>query len=156
MQVSDKAKMTLPSRLVLVLTLMASGRAMTLAFIARAGDGGAGDPPGAWLMPLIGDAVVGVAALVVAALLWKRPSPTTWVIAVVWSAVAAFDALAAYVVDVQTPWRDFFMIEIFGRSMFFAAAALHIVIIALLARADVRRHHGVAAALSGTTPLALS
>jgi len=60
---------------------------MTLAFIGRAGDGGAGDPPAAWLMPLLGDAVIGVVAVVVAVLAWKRPSPTTWVIAVVWSAI---------------------------------------------------------------------
>ncbi len=129
-------------RIVLGLTLMAAGRAMTLAFIARVGDGGVGDPPDAWLMPLIGDAVVGIAAIVVAWLLWSRPTPAVWVVAVVWSSIGAFDAVAAYVVDVSTPWPEFFMLEIFGRTMFFAAAAMHLVVIWLLTTEEVRSHFG--------------
>ena len=138
MQVIDRLRFA-----VIALTVMASGRAMTIAFIHRAGDGGAGDPPDAWLMPLWGDASVGVAALGVAWLLWKRPSPSSWIIAVIWSSIAAFDALAAYVVDVATPWPDFFMIEIFGRARFFAAAAMHLLIIWLLLRPNVRDSYGV-------------
>ena len=122
---------------------MASGRAMTLAFITRAGDGGPGDPPEPWLMPLIGDAVIGVAALAVAYVLWKRPQPGSWLIAVVWSSLAAFDALAAYLVDLASPWPDFFMLEVFGRAMFFAAAAMHVVIIGLLLRDDVMAYYRV-------------
>ena len=129
-------------KLVVALTLMAAGRAMTLAFVGRAGDGGPGDPPEAWLMPLLGDAVIGVAAIGVAALLLLRPTPTTWVIAVAWSAIGAFDALAAYVVEVTTPWPEFFMLEWFGRSMFFAAAAMHVFIVWLLTRPDVRSRFG--------------
>lgn len=122
---------------------MAVGRAMTLAFIGRAGEGGVGDPPEPWLMPLVGDAVVGVTALGVAWLLWKKPAPSSWLVAVVWSAIATFDALAAYLVDVTTPWPEFFMLELFGRTMFFVAAAMHIVIIGLLLRPDVRTDYGV-------------
>lgn len=130
-------------KLVLALIVMASGRAMTLFFIARAGDGGAGDPPDAWLMPLIGDAAIGLTAIVVALLVWKRPTATTWVIAVVWSAIGAFDAIAAFIVDTSAPWPEFFMLEIFGRSMFFAAAAMHLVIISLLARPAVLASFGM-------------
>ena len=135
--------MTKSTKLALVLILMASGRAMTLAFISRAGDGGPGDPPDAWLMPLVGDAAIGLAALVIAALIWRRRSIATWVAAITWSAIGAFDALAAYLVDVQTPWPDFFMLEVFGRSMFFAATALHIAIIVLLAQPETRAEFGV-------------
>ena len=129
--------------IMLALTVMASGRAMTLLFIGRAGDGGTGDPPDAWLMPLIGDAIVGISALAIAWLLWKRPSPTVWVVAIVWNAIAAFDALAAYVVDVVTPWPEFFMLELFGRSMFFAAAAMHVVLIIMLAQRPLRDRFSV-------------
>lgn len=122
------------TKAVVALTLMASGRAMTLAWITRAGDGGPGDPPDAWLMPLIGDAAVGLTALVVAGLLIWRRTFATWTIAAIWTSIAAFDAIAAFVVDVSSPWPDFFMLEIFGRSMFFAAAAMHY----LLTRDDVR------------------
>ena len=124
-------------KIVIALTAMASGRAMTLAYIGRAGDGGAGDPPDAWLMPLIGDAVIGLAAVAVALLLWKRRTPATWVVAVVWSAIGAFDAIAAYIVETSAPWPEFFMLELVGRTMFFAAAAMHVAIIYLLTRPDV-------------------
>lgn len=135
--------MTTMTKWALAFTLMASGRAMTLAFVARAGDGRPGDPPAAWLMPLIGDAAIGLSAIVIAALIWKFRTVTTWVTAIAWSAIGAFDALAAYVVDIQTPWPDFFMLEIFGRSMFFAATALHLAIIGLLIRPDARADFGV-------------
>lgn len=137
--------------IIIALTLMSAGRAMTLGWILRAGDGGAGDPPSEWLMPLIGDAVVGLAAIAIASLLWSRPNPTTWAIAIAWSAVAAFDALAAYVVDLRSPWPDFFMIELFGRSMFFAAALMHVIIIRLLFTMPVRDELGVPSRV-GSTP----
>ena len=123
-------------KITLVLILMAAGRAITIPFIARAGDGGPGDPPAAWLMPLVGDAAIGVAALGIAALVWWRPSPKTWAAAIAWSAIGAFDAIAALLVDIQVPWPQFFMLEIFGRSMFIAATVLHLVIIYLLTRTD--------------------
>lgn len=130
-------------RFVLALTTLASGRAMTIAFIGRAGDGGPGDPPEAWLMPLIGDAVIGVSAIVVALLIWRRPNPTTWVLAVIWNAIGAFDALAAYVVEVSAPWPEFFMLELVGRSMFFAAAIMHLALIGLLSRPEVLTRFGL-------------
>lgn len=52
-------------KIMAVLTAMLIGRAMTLAFIHRAGGEGVGDPPAAWLMPLLGDAVIGVSGLLV-------------------------------------------------------------------------------------------
>ncbi len=134
---------TLKRRIIVALTLMAAGRAMTLAYIGRAGDGGSGDPPAAWLMPLVGDAFVGLAAIVVAALIVVRPSFPTWVVAVVWSSIGAFDALAAFLVELSDPWPSFFMLEIFGRSMFFVAAAMHVVIVVLLTRPDVKAAFGV-------------
>lgn len=135
--------MDLKTRLAAIFTLMTAGRAMTLAFVARAGDGGAGDPPAAWLMPLIGDAIVGVAALVIAYLIWQRPSPRTWLVAVVWSAIAIFDAGAAWIVHSSNPWPEFFMIEFAGASMFPAAIVLHLVIAWLLFQPSVRQRFGV-------------
>lgn len=139
MQVTQSRRPLLLSLLV----IMATGRAMTLAFIHRVGDGGPGDPPDAWLMPLVGDAIIGIAALAVAALLWKRPSPVSWLIAVVWTVVAAFDAMAAWLVEISTPWPDFFMLELVGWVMFPAAIALHAVILVLLVHPETRERHAV-------------
>lgn len=130
-------------RIVIVLTAMSIGRAMTLPFIGSAGDGGPSDPPDAWLMPLVGDAVIGLAAIVIVGLLITRRTVETWAAATIFHAVAAFDALAAYLVEIQTPWPEFFMLELFGRSMFFAAAAMHIGAFAVLWSTDVRARFGM-------------
>lgn len=135
---------------VIALTLLAGGRAMTLGYVTRAGDGAAGDPPREWLMPLIGDAAIGLTAFVVAYMIWRRPTSVTWLLAVVWSALAIFDAAAAYIVETTAPWPEFFMIELFGRSMFLAAIVMHLVILALLVERHTRLSFGVQA--SATLP----
>ena len=127
----------------IALTALAIGRAMTLPFIGRAGDGGVGDPPEAWLMPLVGDAAIGIAAIGVTVLLLVRRSVATWAIAIGFHTVAAFDAVAALLIELSTPWPEFFMIQIFGRSMFLAATAMHVAALALLASTDVRSQLGV-------------
>lgn len=130
-------------KIALVLIVMASGRAMTIPFIHRAGDGGAGDPPDAWLMPLVGDAAIGVAALVIAYLVWHMPSPGIWAATIAWSAIGAFDAIAALLVEISTPWPEFFMLELVGRPMFFAAVVLHVAIIVLVSRPDALEDFGI-------------
>lgn len=102
-------------------------------------------------MPLIGDAVIGLTALLVVLLVWTARSPLSWLIAVVWSAIGAFDALAAWVVEVSAPWPEFFMLETFGRSMFFAAASMHLFIIYMLSRPDILAEFGLAEARKSHT-----
>ena len=143
MQANSLRSTTRAVRIAAVLTLLATGRAMTVAFVARAGDGGPGDPPAAWLMPLVGDAGVGVLAPVIAFLLWRVRRPSTWLAALVWGAIAVFDAGAAFLIEWSSPWPEFFMLDLFGRWMFAAAVVLHLVVLALLARRDVRRHFGI-------------
>lgn len=123
----------------LLLTLALAGRAMTLAFIGDVGGSSPSDPPDAWLMPLIGDAVVGIAALPVAYLVARGRGTTAWAAIVVWNAIGIWDALSAWLVNEQTPWPEFFMLELFGESMFFAASAMHGVALLILFRPAVRR-----------------
>lgn len=124
--------------ILLIMTLMLSGRAMTLAFIGRAGGSGPGDPPIAWLMPLIGDAVIGVSALLVAFLIWRQKGILAWTAIVVWNAVGIWDAVSAFLIHASVPWPSFFMIEALGSSMFFAASAMHALCILLVSTRDVR------------------
>lgn len=112
-------------RLLLLFTLILSGRAMTLAFISSIGRGEIGDPPLAWAMPLIGDAVIGVSALFVLFLLVTRPTNNTFVAAIVWNSIGIWDALSAYVVSRTNPWPEFFMLKLFGSTMFFVAILIH-------------------------------
>lgn len=131
----------MPRTITLILTLMLSGRMMTLAFIHRAGRGLEGDPPISWLMPLIGDAVIGISGLLVAYLLARRSGLWVWATALVWNALGIWDAMSAYIVHLTTPWPTFFMVEIFGGSMFFMASAMHLALIYLLFRGDLREEY---------------
>ena len=126
--------------LIAFLSLMMAPRLMTLAFIGRAGGGGAGDPPAAWLMPLIGDAVIGFTALLATYAVLKLRGLAIWAALLIWNALGAWDALAAFVVAQSNPWPDFFMLQIFGNSMFFGTATLHVILIYLLCRDPARRH----------------
>ena len=128
----------MPQKIMLILTLMLSGRAMTLAFIHRAGGTMPGDPPAAWLMPLGGDAVIGVSALWVAYLIAKKTGLWVWTAIIVWNSIAIWDALSAFIINTTNPWPEFFMIELAGSSMFFAASAMHLAVIIIASRQDVR------------------
>ena len=125
--------------LIVILTFMLSGRMTTLAFIHRAGGGAVGDPPLVWLMPLIGDAVIGVTGLFVAYFLAKRIGLWVWTAALIWNALGIWDAMSAYIIYRPDPWPEFFMIQLFGGSMFFMASAMHAGLIYLLLHNDVKR-----------------
>jgi hypothetical protein len=125
----------------LVLTLMLSGRAMTLAFISDAGSGTVGDPPAAWLMPLVGDAVIGLSAFGVGYVIVRGRGVGAWATIVVWNVVGIWDALSAFIVHESVPWNEFFMIETFGASMFFAASAVHLVNLLLVTSVEARRYY---------------
>lgn len=125
-------------KIMFILTLLLSGRAMTLLFIHRAGGTMPGDPPIAWLMPLIGDAVIGVSALWIAYLILKKTGLWVWTTIITWNALAIWDALSAFIIHITNPWPEFFMIKLLGPSMFFSAALMHLVIIILACQADAR------------------
>ena len=125
-------------KIIFILTLMLSGRAMTLAFIHRAGGTMQGDPPSAWLMPLVGDAVIGISALWIAYLILKKTGLWVWTTIIVWNSIAIWDALSAFIIHTTNPWPEFFMIGLVGPSMFFAASAMHLTIIIIACRSDVR------------------
>ncbi len=122
----------------LVLTLLLAGRAMTLAFISSAGSGLPGDPPAAWLMPLLGDAIIGLTGLIVAYLLLRKRGLWVWGIVVTWNVVGVWDAVSAFVIHTTNPWPEFFMLKAVGPSMFFAASAMHVAIIVLACQPKMR------------------
>ena len=117
--------------IMLILTLMLSGRAMTLAYIGRVGGTLPGDPPVAWLMPLIGDAFIGISALWVAYLITKKTGLWVWATIIAWNVLGIWDAMSAYIIHLTNPWPSFFMLATFGSSMFFAASLMHLVVLIL-------------------------
>lgn len=119
--------------LVVLFTLMLAGRAMTLAFLGEVGSGAAGAPPDAWWMPLIGDAVIGLSAPLIALLVWRGRGLAAFSVVLIWNALGIWDAMSAFLVHVSVPWPDFFMVQIFGWTMFFMASAMHAVNLAVLA-----------------------
>ncbi len=118
---------------VALVVLMLAGRAMTLAFIGQVGTGAAGAPPDAWLMPLVGDAVIGLAAPFVAWLVLRGRGLTAFSAVLVWNALGIWDALSALLVHLSVPWPEFFMVQIFGWTMFVAASVMHAGVIVALA-----------------------
>ena len=122
------------------LTLLMSGRMMTLAYIHRAGGTASGDPPIAWLMPLIGDAVIGLTGLAMAFVLLKKRGLWVWTTFIVWNVIGVWDALSAFIISITNPWPDFFMLKIMGPMMFFGASAIHIILIVLVCRPAIRAH----------------
>jgi len=112
---------------------MLAGRAMTIAYLSDVGGSTPGAPPSAWLMPLMGDALIGVAALPVAMLLWRGRGLAAWTAVVIWNVLGIWDALSAWLVHMTTPWPEFFMIAFFGSSMFFVASAMHALVLILVA-----------------------
>jgi len=134
--------------IMLVLTLMLLGRAMTLVFVHRAGAGDVGDPAQAWLMPLLGDAVIGITALFLAYLIWKRRGLWVWTAIIVWNCLAIWGVLSAYIIHLTNPWPEFFMLQAFGASMFFVASAMHLVIIILPCRQSAIAHFLVRGAVA--------
>lgn len=122
-----------------LLTFLLSGRAMTIPFVVRAGGGTPGDLPVAWLMPLIGDAIIGMSALWVAFLIMKRSGLWVWTTIIAWNVVAIWDALSAFVIHLTNPWPEFFMMKLIGWPMFFAASAMHLTVIGLAVQAKVRK-----------------
>ena len=134
-------ELPMKQKLILILTVMLCGRAMTLAFIGRAGGTNPGDPPAAWLMPLVGDAVIGITGLFIAYLILKKTGLWVWVTIIVWNSVAIWDALSAFIIHTTNPWPEFFMTQMLGSSMFFVAAAMHLVIIFLVSQPDLRARY---------------
>lgn len=113
-------------KLLIFSTLMLSGRAMTIAFLPRIGGSQLGDPPMAWAMPLIGDALIGVSGLLMLALILRSSPNKSWTTLVVWNCIGIWDALSAFTISQTNPWPDFFMLKTFGHSMFFIACGMHV------------------------------
>lgn len=126
-------------KIMFVLTIMLSGRAMTLGFIDRVGGTLPADPPSMWLIPLVGDAIIGISALWIAYLILRKTGVWVWTAIIIWNSLAILDALSAYVIHITNPWPEFFMIKLFGSSMFFIAIAMHVVLIILANRPEVRK-----------------
>ena len=91
-------------------------------------------------MPLIGDAVIGLSALLIAYLIWKRQGLWTWTAIIVWNSLAIWNAMSAYIVHLTNPWPEFFMLKAIGPLMFFAASGMHLAIILLACKPEVREY----------------
>jgi len=82
--------------------------------------------------------LIGASAIWIAFLIVKKTGLWVWTAIIVWNSLAIWDALSAYMIHTTNPWPEFFMINLVGSSMFFAASAMHLAIIILANRSDVR------------------
>lgn len=100
-----------------------------------------GDPPTAWLMPLVGDAVIGIAGLFIVFLVLKKTGLWVWTTIIVWNSLAIWDALSAFIIHNTKPWPEFFIVQMLGSSMFFATSAMHLAIIFLMSQPELRTRY---------------
>ena len=92
-------------------------------------------------MPLVGDAVIGIAGLFIVFLVLKKTGLWVWTTIIVWNSLAIWDALSAFIIHNTKPWPEFFIVQMLGSSMFFAASAMHLAIIFLMSRPELRTRY---------------
>lgn len=120
-----------------LLTYRAAGY-LNLADVGELPDGA----PESWFIPLLGDGLVGTAAVVVAILLWQRPTFGVWLAAIVFHALALWDTTAAAINNVREPWETSPFADVIWFAFGFTFL-VSVLCVYLLSRRDVRRYYEV-------------
>ena len=99
--------------------------------------------PESWFIPLLGDGLIGTAAVVIAILLWQRPTSGVWLGTIIFHSLALWDTTAASINNVREPWdegpvTDAMIWVAFGFTFLVSVLCLY-----LLSRRDVRRHYEI-------------
>lgn len=127
--------------LLIVLTALHSYRVLGFLELADVGEAPDGAPE-SWFVPLLGDGLVGTAAIIVAILLWKRATAGVWLAAVIFHTLAMWDTAAAAVNNSRNPWDA----SAFADVMWFLFGFLIIVSLVsiyLLSSRAIRRYYDV-------------
>lgn len=71
-------------------------------------------------------------------LILRKEGLLLWTMIIVWNTVSIWDALSAFIIHTSNPRPEFIMIQRLGSSMFFAASAVHLTVLVLVSRQNVR------------------
>ena len=101
-----------------------------------------GGAPESWFVPLLGDGIVGVAAITMAIVLWRRQTAGVWLAAVIVHTIALWDLVMSVVNNIREPWDTNEFADaiwfFFGFALIISVASFY-----LLSRRDVRGYYHV-------------
>jgi len=98
--------------------------------------------PESWFVPLLGDGLVGTAAIIMAIVLWRRQTAGVWLAAVIVHTIALWDLALSAVNAIREPWDT----NEFADAVWFFFGLAFLISIAsfyLLSRRDVRDYYHV-------------
>jgi len=99
--------------------------------------------PESWFIPLLGDGLVGTAAIVIAILLWRQKTAGVWLATVIFHALALWDTTAAAINNIREPWDESAFADVIWFAFGFTFL-VSVVSVYLLSRREVRRYYEVA------------
>ncbi len=135
-------KMSKPQRprakpIIIILTAVMTFRVFAIMFLPEAASG-PGSPLVSWFIPILGDAIIGITAPIVAVVLWKWNTLGAWTLAVVWQTLAIWDSATAAALEVIAGGGPF---EGAGVGPFIAVTLVGLVNLYLLSLPSVRHYY---------------
>ncbi len=127
--------------ILIVLTALFVWRASAYSNLASVGVPPDGAPE-SWFVPLLGDGLVGTAAIIMAIVLWRRQTAGVWLAAVIVHTVALWDLVLSAVNAIREPWETSEFADVIW-FVFGFAFLISIVSFYLLSRRDVRDYYQV-------------
>ena len=98
--------------------------------------------PESWFVPLLGDGLVGTAAIIMAIVLWRRHTAGVWLAAVIVHTIALWDLVVSAVNAIREPWDTNEFADalwfFFGFALLISVASFY-----LLSKRDVRSYYHV-------------
>ena len=125
--------------ILIVITALFVWRASAFSNLANVGVPPDGAPE-SWFVPLLGDGLVGTAAIIMAILLWRRQTAGVWLAAVIVHTIALWDLAMSAVNNIREPWVTNEFADavwfFFGLAFLISVASFY-----LLSRRDVRGYY---------------
>ena len=127
-----------PVRAIVTITALMVYRAGVAAFLPRLGDD---DTSWAWIVPWVGDTLIGLTAPIVAYLLWTRRGALIWGLGLAWTFWGAWDYLSGIMVNIVEPLEDGFGPEWFTYLWLIGWMLAQIYVLWRLTHTDIARYY---------------
>ena len=98
--------------------------------------------PESWFIPLLGDGLVGTAAIIIGILLWRRATFGVWLATVIFHTIAMWDTATAAINNIREPWDESAFADVIWFAFGFTFL-VSVLCVYLLSRRDVRRYYEV-------------
>ena len=93
--------------------------------------------PISWIIPFLGDSIVGLTAPILAVLLWWKKGLAVWTTGIVWTVFGTWDLFTGLILENVNPWLNN---PLGGSTRFIPFFVLSFLNLYLLSRSDVRHY----------------